>query len=437
MMTIRRSLLVALLLAGLLSMSKAQESPPTPTPTPAEMPRVNEDGRDIVNILLMGSATSNGATNPGLTDTLMIVSMDRDSGHVAVVSIPRDLYVYVPALDAMHKINQAYFLTERATENSGVPALRATVRYNLGLEIDYYARVDFEGFGTLVDSLGGIHVAVDCAIEDWRLIDPDLDEDDPDSWEMFTLWTGLHWMSGDTALWYVRSRRTSNDIDRTRRQQDVLRAIWRRIRQQGMLENFPALWTQFNQMVDTDMTLPDALALLPVVTELDAADVAYYTFRIHQEVEQGYTDDEGRFIFLPNRDAIADLMQTVVAPPNNNRLSGHLPTVAIYNGSGVDGLAYVAAHRLERDGFRTTVIDAYTHPRRYNLIIDYTGERKNSPLPLLQRILSTTNDGVQIDPTPDRAYDYEVRLGYTYQFYACTYPVEQPTLSEDASASTD
>src|SRR5262245_5941685 len=75
---------------------------------PDAMPLVDESDSDILNILLMGSATNNGEYNPGLTDVLMIVSVNRETERVAVLSIPRDMYVYVPEFN-MQKINQAYF----------------------------------------------------------------------------------------------------------------------------------------------------------------------------------------------------------------------------------------------------------------------------------------------------------------------------------------
>jgi len=409
--------------------NNAQEATEEAAPF-AAMPLVDEGAYDIINILLMGSATENAAVNPGLTDSIMIVSLNKDTGHVAAVSIPRDLYVYIPGF-GMHKLNQAYFLAELRDENrSGIAVLRETLTYNLGIVIDYYARVDFNNFVSLMDSVGGIDIAVDCAIEDWRLIEPDMEVHIPENWELVTLWNGLHHMDGDTALWYVRSRRTSSDFDRNRRQQDVLRALWRAIRAQGLLANFPALWEQFNQLIETDMTLHDALSLLPLALELDGAGVQYYSFRLQHEVSNSHTAGEGRFILEPERDAVFELMQQVVQPPANNRLNSNLPTVAIYNGSGIAGLDYVAAHRLEREGFLTVVTGEATRPRDFNRIVDLSGESKGSAIPVLQRVLRVTDAGLVLEPSAQRLYDYEVYIGANYRFFSCTYPVQPPSSAE-------
>jgi polyisoprenyl-teichoic acid--peptidoglycan teichoic acid transferase len=420
-----RRLIVLLLLLFCLPLL-AQEA--TEEVIPEAMPLLDEGDADILNILLIGAATRN-PNNPGLTDTLMILSVNRDSGHIAVVSIPRDLYVYVPDVGMM-KVNQVYFSGERGDGDSGIERLYAAIRYNLGLEIDYYAKVDFDSFPTLVDSVGGIDITVDCAIEDWRLIEPDMDIHVAENYEMFTLWTGHYHMDGDTALWYVRSRRTSNDLDRNRRQQDVLRALWRQIRSNGLLENFPSLWEQFNEIVDTDLSLSEALSLLPLVADMDAAAVEYYYFRIHHEVEQGYGGVDGQFIFTPQAEAVETMMQQVLSASTSRRLNTELPTVVIYNGSGLEWLPYIAAQRLEREGFLTTIVAGDGYPRQYNHLIDYTGLSRNNPISDIQRVLSITDEGVEVQADPNRDYDFALYVGWQYQYYSCTYPVQQPIREE-------
>lgn len=406
----------------------------TPQPSiPQAMPPVDEGDYNITNILLIGSATgNNNPANPGLTDSLNVVSINRDTGHIAILSIPRDLYVYVPGFN-MGKINQAYFWGEMSRDDhDGIEVLKETIRYNLGLNIDHYIRINFDNFDRLIDSVGGVNLTVDCVIRDWKLISPELDKEDPDNYEMFTLPVGLHWLDGETALWYVRSRKTSSDIDRGRRQQDLLRALWRRIRERGLLEDFPTLWQQMNQLVQTDITLDVALGFLPLALETDTADLSYFMFRLNEEVQNGYTTDETqRFVLIPNREAIAALMQQVVLPPTSSQLSITLPSIAVINASGIDGLDHVAADRLELEGFRTYVIYEWSVPRDYNKIIDYTGVTKGNPVGIIQRTLRTTDEGVFFEPDPNREYDYKVFIGNSYQFTACTRPVIQPDLRDE------
>lgn len=436
MMRCFAALLCALVWLALPALAQeATEAPPTEDTQPTEpqitgdipeaMPLVDEGGYDIINILLTGHTTGNNSSNPGLTDSLMIVSVNKTIGSVAVVSIPRDLWVYMPDT-GMVKINQVYFFAEREEAGSGFAALKATIQYNLGVVVDYYARVNFDSFSALINSVGGIEISVDCAIQDWRLKEPDLDVSNPDNWEMYTLPVGRHTLRGSMALWYVRSRRTSNDIDRGRRQQDVLRALYRKIRAQGLLENFPVLWEQLNQIVVTDITLPTALHLLPVALNTDTADIQYFTFRLTQEVNNGFSDDEGRFILEPNREAIAVLMQQVVLPPTASQSRRQLPTVAVVNASGIDGLAMVTADRLELEGFRAIILDEPGSRRAYNYVIDYTGLDKSNPIESIKDVLSIADSEVEVMPDPQRQYDYMVYIGSEYPTFSCTRPVEPP-----------
>ena len=184
----------------------AQESTPSSVPDP--VPLLDSSAYDLANYLLLGSDTSNPQNN-GRTDAIMVVSVNRTAGTVALLSIPRDLYLYIPDW-GMGRINTAYAHGEAVEAGRGPQLLIDTIRYNLGLTIDHYARVDFIGFKRIVDGVGGVELPVDCAIQDWRLIEPDMDPTIEENWAIFTLPIGMQHVDGDLALWYVRSRRTSS-----------------------------------------------------------------------------------------------------------------------------------------------------------------------------------------------------------------------------------
>lgn len=424
-----RLLIFTLCLFALISRVAAQDTTPTPWPIPEPMPMVDEGGDDIVNILLIGAATNN-PNNPGLTDSIMIATVNRTAGAVSVVSIPRDLYVYLPGF-AMHKINQAYFYGEmNAVEGGGFKLLIDTIHYNLGLTIDFYARVDFTGFADIIDAVDGISITVDCVIRDWKLKSPELDKQVAENYEIFTMGVGRWHMDSELALWYVRSRKTSSDLDRGRRQQDVMRALWRKIRAGNMLEHLPETWAALTESVTTNMTLTDALGFAPMALTLETSDIQYFRFRQKHEVKNDYSP-EGQAILVPQREAIIELMQNVVRPPTASQVRRALPTVAIVNASEVPTLDLVAADRLELEGFRTFVIEEdHVQPRNYNHVIDYTGASKGNPIGKIQKTLSVTEEGIEVLPDPNRDYDYKVYVGAMYQYWSCTRDVIQPTPEE-------
>src|SRR5262249_5755427 len=128
----------------------------------------------------------------------------------------------------------------------------------------------------IVDTLDGIDVPVDCPLTDYKLADPSLDPTILANFKLYTLPIGIHHMDGSTALWYARSRETSSDFDRSRRQQLVLRAIWHKVLDQHMLNDLPGLWNQVTKVVDTNLTLADVAGLVPLAAGLNSAHMHSY-----------------------------------------------------------------------------------------------------------------------------------------------------------------
>jgi LCP family protein required for cell wall assembly len=413
----RRSVILNLLLLFLPAIIAAQDTP-SPDDIPEPMPRMSEGGYDIVNFLLIGADTSN-PNNIGRTDVLLIVSVNKTVGTVSMLSLPRDLYVYIPG-DRVYRINTAYSVGENSGfEGGGPQALIETIRYNLGLEIDYYARVDFNDFRQIIDDLGGIEIAVACGLEDWRLIAPDLDPELEENWEMFTLPIGVHTMDGDLALWYARSRRTTSDFDRGRRHQALMRAIWQRIRALDLIEQITDVYPQVLEIVDTNIPLEEILNLVPLAASLDSTRIASYTFRPNIEVTS-WTSPEGSSVLVPVRDAVIALEERLLQPPTEHQLVREQPSVEVINASGIYGMDRVAAERLAWEGFMS-IIGEQAPYQAYSSLTDYTGQTKGSSLEMLQLTLNIGAEATMIEPTAERSVDFRVVIGENFR--PCTYNV--------------
>lgn len=174
-----------------------------------------EEGR--INILLLGAA---GEGNPGknLTDTIMVMSINTKTKKVALLSLPRDLYVNVPGSSYYTKINSVY--QYGINNNQGAEPIKKVAEEVTGLEIQYFLILDFEGFKKIIDDLEGINVFVEKDIYDSRYPGPNY------SYETFEIKKGLHAMDGDTALKYVRERHADSegDFGRAKRQQQTIQA---------------------------------------------------------------------------------------------------------------------------------------------------------------------------------------------------------------------
>lgn len=277
---------------------------PTYTPTPGPTPRPMQD---TTNILLLGS-DRRGARGTGRTDVMIVVAVDSVNQRVGVVSLPRDLYVNIPGV-GQQRINTADVYGELRRPGSGISLVKETIESNLGIPIDKYVRIDFEGFIQVIDALGGITVTVDCPLhETWR------DPAAPGDAVRLDFEPGDHHMDGRTAMWYVRTRRQGNDLDRGRRQQRVLVGLKNRAEEANLLPQVPALFNALRGNVDTDLSLLDVVALARLGVELDPGDIHSRVFDF--TMARPYRTSGGASVLLPNQPAILKAFDTIWDAPD-------------------------------------------------------------------------------------------------------------------------
>ncbi len=240
-----------------------------------------------VTILLMGSDQRPKAGD-FRTDTNILVVLKKD-GTVSLVSFPRDLWVYLPG-KTMQRINAAQ-------EFGGFDLVKATFEYNFGFTPQSYVLTNFSGFKSIVDSLGGIDVQVGQALFDSRDGYPGGFRVDP----------GPVHMDGEMALWYVRSRKTSSDLDRLRRAQEVILAIGRKLLSLNGLAHLPELYAAYRSAVVSDLTLQDATDLLPLLRAVDSNKIQRYSISTEQVVP--FVTSGGADVLLPRSQAIRAILQ--------------------------------------------------------------------------------------------------------------------------------
>jgi LCP family protein required for cell wall assembly len=380
--------------------------PPQPTAVPTPVPLVEQPG-EAINILLMGTDTTGGSWR---TDTLILVSVDPNLPSVSLLSIPRDLYVYIPGWQ-MGRINTADAHGERVGYPGGGPGLvKATIEYNLGVRVHYFARADFQGFVRILDVLGGVDVVVDCELHD-TFPDPDTARGTSD----IDLLPGVHHLDGKQALWYARSRWDTSDFDRGRRQQRVLRGALAQIKQLGLLTKLPELWEDLTQTVQTDLSLDTALWLAEVAGRLDTALAVKSRF-IDQTVVRSWRTPDGAAVLLPDYERVGPLIAEALAPPDTARARQGVARVEVLNGTSWPDWAILAADRLLWEGFDVVSIgqaDGTDHQQ--TLIQDLTDTAKGSPVSLLASILRVNEANVVAGDVSEGAPDFRVVVGYDYQ----------------------
>ena len=215
-------------------------------PTPAEKKKADETLLHArKNIVVLGVDRRTGDT--GRSDTLFVLMLDTAKNHASLLSIPRDTLVKIPG-HGWDKINHAYAF-------GGYGLTMTTVSKLLGLSVDDYVIVDFQGFVKLVDALGGVDLDVEKRMQ-YR------DPYDGETGLVINLQPGRQHMDGTTAIQYVRYRDEEGDIGRIRRQQKFLKAVFAKLRNMNLLTKAPEIARILFNTVETDLSIGDLGSLL-------------------------------------------------------------------------------------------------------------------------------------------------------------------------------
>lgn len=247
-------------------------------------------------ILVLGLDRRPDETGPVRSDTMLLIAVRPDVPWVALLSIPRDLYVEVPG-HGQSRINTAHFF--------GGPALAAeTVARNFGVPVDRWARLDFNGFRAIVDAAGGVDIDVPR-----RIVDNAYPTEDYGVMRI-EFPAGPQHMDGETALRYVRTRHGSSDFDRAARQQQVVLALVRQLLHPSAWPRWPAVAQAFIQSVETDLQPWDILALLPTLVRVGPEGIQHAV--INAEMTTPFTTPSGGQVLLPRWERIRPLVREVV-----------------------------------------------------------------------------------------------------------------------------
>lgn len=228
---------------------------------PPEIDPAKLDGADdgLLNVLLVGVDWAPGRTH-ALTDTLIVTSINRQSGEVYMFSFPRDIAEF-PLYDGgtyLDRLNSFAGYAERHPERypvGGLPALARQVGFLLGVPIDHYAAVNLPGFHKLINTVGGVTVHNERPINDPHL--------------GFQLAKGEHRLDAEQVLKYVRSRKGpgNSDFERARRQQEVLAALRRELLRPERLVDLPEVLDAVAEVISTDLP-PGQMEQLLELSEL-------------------------------------------------------------------------------------------------------------------------------------------------------------------------
>lgn len=291
---------------------------------------------DIENILLLG--VDSGLSEGSRSDSIILFSVDKKSGSISALAIPRDTRARIPGRSGYDRINVAHAI--------GGPTLAVrAVEGLLGIEIDHYVRVDFAGFEALVDALGGVVIDVEKRMY----------YEDTVQGLKIDLQPGLQQLNGAKALQYVRYRDGLGDValvnpatdeyaGRLERQLKFVRALIHQALSAKNLLNAPQLLEELRGVVLSDLSVNEALSLLMAVKDLRPSQIQTAVLPGVGEMVGGVS----YWVVDPVKSR--ELVNRMIA-----RRDG-MVRVEVLNGNGISGSAAQVADELRRRGFEVVAV---------------------------------------------------------------------------------
>lgn len=272
-------------------------APLSAVPVQADTTQPNLSAGERFTLLLVGLDRRQPSEH-SRSDVIMLLSIERKSRSLSLLSIPRDLWVNIPNY-GWYRINAAYFFGE-VYEANGAELARRTVESVFGVPVHAVAAVDFTGFTALVNAFGGVDVLVAKTLID--NLYPTVDY----GYTRIVIPAGLQHMDGDTALIYARTRHPDNDFKRMGRQQNLITSARTGLFSDEMIVTFPLLLERFNEIIETDLTVAEQLILLRDLYLL--SDVPVNARVIEPPLVYNYVTEGGAQVLLPNWELVRPLL---------------------------------------------------------------------------------------------------------------------------------
>jgi len=355
-----------------------------------------------VNILLLGIGDK-GHAGETLSDTIMIASIDTKNKNVAIISVPRDLYVNIPGY-GYSKINEAHALGEEKRKGGGPEKAKETTAQTFDTPIHYYARVDFSGFSKLIDAVGGVDVYVD---ED--LYDPYY----PDGGAYYVK-KGQKHMNGREALKYTRSRQTTSDFDRAKRQQKVMIALKDKLFAANTIFSPKKVLDVMNVLGDhvkTDFQLAELKRVFEITKNVDDNKIVR---KVIDNKETGLLvpgNMGGASVLQPasgNFQELRDFVKNVFA---EGYIKDENAQIKVINSSGISGLARRASDSLKKGGLNVINSETGDNLIQKSRIYDYSEGKKPYTAKYLEESFGVS---VEKQSETKEGIDFEIYLSKNY-----------------------
>lgn len=344
-----------------------------------------KNGRINILVLGIGGGTHDGSQ---LTDTNIIVSIDTKENKVAMLSIPRDLYVPLARYNTWRKINTANAYGEINENGQGPLVAKETIENIFDIPIHYYIRADFTGFEKIVDNLGNIDIYVENTFDDYEYPIRGMENAEPyeSRFEHLHIDEGWQKMDGELALKYVRSRHAvgveGSDFARAKRQQNLILAIKNKALSFTTFLNpkkITSLYDALQDNIATNLEIWEIIKLINVAKNINTDKIIHHVLDDSPDnLLYATITPDGAFILKPKTDnwsELSYLAQNIFTANATNLAVKSIKItspikIEIQNGTKKNGLAYKTSLRLDKYGYQTIKI-GNAQKQNYNKTIIY------------------------------------------------------------------
>ena len=383
--------------------------------------KIKHDQR--INVLLLGYGGP-GHDGPYLTDSVMLLSIRPGSHEAIMISLPRDLWVKIPALPNNRymtgKLNSAYAIgvdhvnypnvrSDWKTDSGGGDLAAATVSQVTGQPIDYWVGVDFKAFRDVVNAIGGIKVDVPTTLDD-----PYFPAGESTGMMHIRIDAGAQQFDGERALEYARSRETTSDFDRSRRQQLIMLAVRQRVFSVNAVPHLLSLLGALQDNVRTNLRPSEMKQLASLAGHIRDQDIRRVAIDTSNLLRSGFSTN-GQYILQP-LDPTDDALHRYVAMalPDRSALASQV-TFQVQDGSrrywlpyGIGTPASIMTSLLQAEGWGATLGPPAPQQVVQTQILDGSGGKAAAAVSWLQDYFGAA---VTTVPAPSSGASVTVVLG--------------------------
>ncbi len=303
------------------------------------------------NFLLLGVGGKNH-DGSNLTDTIIVASLNYDKKTITMLSIPRDFYVRSKSLGNI-KINSLYPLAKnKYGKKEAIKKLEDAVTKITSIPIQYYVKMEVKGYKEVVDCMEWINIRVKK-----RIYDPYYPKGETIKYETFIIEKGPQHLDGETALKYARSRKTTSDFDRAKRQQQIIYAIKDKALKLNIITNpakIQALYNSVAENLETNLSIQEIIQLAKITKDFKKEDIIPIVLNDDPQSCGGllYTPIRDYFggasVLLPAGNNFSYIKLFTNTTLNNIDIIEKQEEIQVLNGTRIPGLAWEGLELLNR-----------------------------------------------------------------------------------------